>query len=204
MDLWRSRYISCSAPIWFALQRTLTGAWRLRELIEFYKLRVYLRNSFRHVESEYGAQRATVVIMWIINWNATSGHPVTAGHRMTRPGTRSLRESPSDSIINPGRICVLIMKSRAAEIGWRNFSRGIFSRRHYGRIGSLPFIFRNSFAFVGEGRRASCPREESSIFSLLSSRRQLEKPGTLILRLWYRAHGSTNSDILDRVSLCQP
>lgn len=64
------------------------------------KLYVCFRNSFRRVEGEYGAQRAAAVIMWIINWNATSGHPVTAGHRMAGPGTCSFYTYGCNSVIN--------------------------------------------------------------------------------------------------------
>lgn len=48
---------------------------------------------------EYGLQRVAVVIMWIINRDATSGHPVTAGHRSTGPETRPLKTRATRSYV---------------------------------------------------------------------------------------------------------
>lgn len=142
--------------------------------------------------------------MWIINWNATSGHPVTAGHRMTGPGTRSFCIQTHTH----RRIWLLTRTNTypdnevpSHENGWGNFSSGFSRVRHFGHIDSLLFILRNSVASAGETvTRSDCPRG-NIYFSFLSRRGQLEKSGTLILRLWYRVHESTNGDILDRVSL---
>ena len=46
------------------------------------------------------AAGGAAVIMWIINRDATSGHPVTAGHRSTGPGTRPLKTRATRSYVS--------------------------------------------------------------------------------------------------------
>lgn len=87
---------SHSMPIWFDRRFSLreynrwTDRCNVCESRQNSIKRASLWSLLRRAESEYDGQRAAVVIMWIINWNATSGHPVTAGHRMTGPDTCSL------------------------------------------------------------------------------------------------------------------
>lgn len=157
-----------------------------------------LWSSFRPVKSEYGAQRAAVVIMWIINWNATSGHPVTAGHRMTGPGTCSFcthrwtrlltrtNTHPDNGV--PSR-----------ESGWGNFSSGIFLYHHFDHIDSLLFILRNNVASAGTASRKLSTRKYLFLVSFFA--RTVREIGNINLKALISRIREHKRDIFDRVSL---